>query len=637
MEMANKMSGRKRKEAKVISAPRSEEIEQISIYQMVMIDKNGAKFYMKRLKYRGVPELISGTEGIAGDFKKPDELVDANREKIIIEIYKVIPKSDNLISITALGYLKAGLIKYFKYIDEFDPQAIPFSIDSINNCLVYYNKMSLKGVGPTIVNSIKGAISYFLRLMGRENDTRLLTTANIRRPSIVNVAYDIETELKPLSKILIRGHNSFLSHIMNNTIPELHPFYDEALIIKMAKEDQNVVYIKHAFRMTLFPNRIFRMNKELNISYMRKIVMFNHASRGALFLFFMLTGMNAGVLQSMRRKDVIFKDIGSGKFIFNGIKYRARNKEVDNALGFSSYTRRLIEEWLSATAVIYKTLNVDCMDDMPLLPYIRSDLSISDYNKARDIASCINFLIRRLLPFRINATRLRKTKSDILMRVTEDMYLVSQGLNNSVEVVRKSYSSGIKSDHDRNLSAAMEAQAAISKGEKINQAIEYAKILHSDILAEYDYKERLSRNEIPVYEITPSGVRCSGDDSLQSQLERRLKNLAVELKKDEHKCTDFLACFDCENHVLVASESDIWMMFSFHQQILDIKELPSQNSIPKSKLYEIESILSRTLLRFESKAPQAYYGAKEKFESEGAHPLYLNVRGLIDTLEIFNV
>ncbi|ELI6442258.1 TPA: hypothetical protein P2K97_004135 [Aeromonas salmonicida] len=587
------MSGRKRKEAKVMSVPRSEAIEQLSINHMVMFNKNGVRFHMKRLKYRGVPELISGAGGGAGDFKKPDELVDANREKIIIELYRATPKSNNLISTTAVGYLRTGLTKYFKYIDEFDPQAIPFSIDSINNCLVYYNKMSLKGVKTTIVNSIKSAVSYFLRLMGRENDIRLLTVANIRRPSLVNVAYDIETELKPLSKILIRGHNSFLSHIMNNTIPELHPFFDEALIIKMANKEnltKNVGHIKHAFRMTVFPNRIFRNNKALSISYMRKIVMFNHASRGALFLFFMLTGMNTSVLQSMRRKDVVFKDIGSGKFIFNGIKHRAKNKEIDNALGFSSYTRRLIEEWLSATTVIYKTLNVDCMDDMPLLPYIRSDLSISDYNKASDIASGINFLIRRLLPFRINATRLRKTKSDILMRVTEDIYLVSQGLNNSVEVVRKSYSSGIKSDHDRNLSAAMEAQAAISKGEKINQAIDNAKILHSDILAEYDYKKRLSRNEISVYEITPSCVRCSGDDSLQSQLERRLKNLAVELKKDEHKCTNFLACFDCESHVLVASESDIWMMFSFHQQVLDIKELPSQNSIPKSKLYEIESI-----------------------------------------------
>ncbi|WGI37547.1 hypothetical protein [Aeromonas salmonicida] len=587
------MSGRKRKEAKVMSVPRSEAIEQLSINHMVMFNKNGVRFHMKRLKYRGVPELISGAGGGAGDFKKPDELVDANREKIIIELYRATPKSNNLISTTAVGYLRTGLTKYFKYIDEFDPQAIPFSIDSINNCLVYYNKMSLKGVKTTIVNSIKSAVSYFLRLMGRENDIRLLTVANIRRPSLVNVAYDIETELKPLSKILIRGHNSFLSHIMNNTIPELHPFFDEALIIKMANKEnltKNVGHIKHAFRMTVFPNRIFRNNKALSISYMRKIVMFNHASRGALFLFFMLTGMNTSVLQSMRRKDVVFKDIGSGKFIFNGIKHRAKNKEIDNALGFSSYTRRLIEEWLSATTVIYKTLNVDCMDDMPLLPYIRSDLSISDYNKASDIASGINFLIRRLLPFRINATRLRKTKSDILMRVTEDIYLVSQGLNNSVEVVRKSYSSGIKSDHDRNLSAAMEAQAAISKGEKINQAIDNAKILHSDILTEYDYKKRLSRNEISVYEITPSCVRCSGDDSLQSQLERRLKNLAVELKKDEHKCTNFLACFDCESHVLVASESDIWMMFSFHQQVLDIKELPSQNSIPKSKLYEIESI-----------------------------------------------
>ncbi|TOO91971.1 hypothetical protein CGH26_28425, partial [Vibrio parahaemolyticus] len=69
----------------------------------------------------------------------------------------------------------------------------------------------------------------------------------------------------------------------------------------------------------------------------------------------------------------------------------------------------------------------------------------------------INKALSKILGFNINASRLRKTKLDILMRVTEDMFLVSQAANNTIEVIIHSYSSGNKSDHKKNLKATSDA------------------------------------------------------------------------------------------------------------------------------------------------------------------------------------
>lgn len=110
------------------------------------------------------------------------------------------------------------------------------------------------------------------------------------------------------------------------------------------------------------------------------------------------------------------------------------------------------------------------------------------------------------------------------MRVTEDMYIVSQGLNNTIDVVAKSYSSGVEGTHNSNVMAAMEAQASIAKGVAIDKAVSDAKVLHSDILSEYDYKERLKRDEIPVTTITPSGVRCGKNKGKATKKKEKTNN-----------------------------------------------------------------------------------------------------------------
>ena len=296
----------------------------------------------------------------------------------------------------------------------------------------------------------------------------------------------------------------------------------------------------------------------------------------------------------------------------------------------------MIAEWLEVSKSHFELADIDNIDDQPFIPFIDSNLNIKDFSQHSTSPDSINNLIEKLFPFRLNASRFRKTKSDILMRVTEDMYLVSQGLNNSVNVVAHSYSSGVKADHERQLSATFESLALISKGSSIAESVKNAKILHSDILSDYDYKQRLKRNEIPMTTIAPHGIRCSGDEDKKELIKRKHKNLHVEVSESEQKCTDFLSCFDCPNHILVASEPDIWLMLSFYEQVIEMKNIPSKNSIPKERMYQIEAMLSKTLERFKQKAPQEYTNAELKM-MHSDHPLFKGMRGLNDTLEIFNV
>jgi len=633
------MAGRKRKEAKVIKTISSASVEPISIERMVLTIKSGDKFYMKRLRYRGVPTLVLGG-ATGGEFESPETLKDANRDAVIRELYRLVVQDNGTCSGTALTRIN-GIVSYFKYLDEHDAQAIPFDFESMKQSVSYFNNLRLKGITPSLATSVRVALAYFLRQMGRDKDARNLPEVKAAIASGKQVAFDTETELKPIAKILIRGHKAFIGHLKDNTIPYIHPFFDESLFNEMVGNKGLtklcIVNRKTAFKRAIMPSRISLDKALLDIESLRRVIVFNQASRCALQLFFMLTGMNDSVLKSMRRSDVAFKSVGVKKFIFSGIKGRAGYKEIDNALGFSKNTKDLIEGWLSASKVIYDFMGNDDINDQPLIPYINSDLKLIDFTKRGSDPGVINKLIGKLLPVRINATRFRKTKSDILMRVTEDMYLVSLSLNSGLRVVQKTYSGGVKADHDRNVSAAMEAQVSISKGIKIDEAVKDAKVLHSDILSDYDYKERLERKDIPVTTVTPSGVRCQGDESVLSMVERKIKDNEIEMPDDERKCTNFLACFDCDNHLLVASESDIWLMLSFYEQVIEMKDIPAQNSIPKSKLHKIEAVLMRTLSRFKDKASHPYREAKRKLELQGAHPLFANLRGLADTMEVFNV
>jgi hypothetical protein len=617
---------RKRTSIKVTTKKATADILTLSIDDMRVDNGTGKSFNLKRLRYLNVPALTAKRE-----WKKPNSLINAGRDEVIRELFDLC-KADKKSAFTAFTN---GSVAYFKYLDSIGYSCDIFAIEIMSKCLKHYNSLAKKGLEPIKAKMISDFLSFFLKKMGRNNDAKELPIVKTPAFNVKNQAFDIESELKPIAKLLRKSFLAFIKHIKNRTHPEVHPIYDETLFNEKVKLEglskKQIGERRGGFRSAMkIPGAYYAApSPKLSEENAKFTLLTNQTGRVVLHVFYMLTGMNKSVLAPLTLSDVTFKDIGNGRYIFSGIKARADYKDVDNSVGFSKKTRDMIEDWLETSNFIYNKLSLPISGDSPFIPYIDLKGKVRDFTHENSTSNAINAQVTKLVNFTINSSRFRKTKSDILMRVTESIFLVSQGLNNTVNVVARSYSDGVKANHDNNLSAHFEAQALIAKGEDIAKAVESAKVLHSDILTEYDHRERLRRNEISTTTITPSGVRCKGASKSKLDKEsKKSKNMGVSLESDEKRCTDFLSCFDCEFHVLVASEMDIWLMLSFQFQVIEMKEVAARNSTPKNNLFRIEAILHKTLERLKKKSQKAFNNAIQRLENEGYHPLYANLHSL---------
>lgn len=582
---------------------------------MVLDTGNGIKSCFYRLRYRNVPtvkQIKSGNE------------VLANRDDIVREIYQRLSLLPH--KVTKQHYF-SGLVSYFRYLDGIGYNGDLFSSAVMTDSIKHFNKLREKGMQVSAVIRIKDGLSVLLKLWNREADVKVLPDVVSSSPA-ANKAFHMETELKPLSKILVRGALAFEEAIEKNELLDIHPFFDEELFSEQAKSKEWTPPLtaqkKNGFKKCMIPVPGTIKDSPLPLERLHRQVFYNQASRNWFFVFSMLTGMNKSVLANVRHKDVSFKSIGSGRFVFDGEKFRAGYKDLDNSAGFSLRTKELIIRWLKTSKLMYLSLGIPISNEIPLCPFFSASGEVWTFGTHGTNLSYINTQLEKIMGLTVTVSRFRATKSDVLMRVTEDIFLVSQGLNNSVNVVAKRYSSGVQADHDNNLNATFGALSAVAKGEDIGKAIEDAKAMRSDILSDYDYKKlRHSESKEQPLMTTPSGIKCAGATPEKLVAEtRRMKLLGIDFSKDTGRCTDFLACFDCDSHKLVASENDIWLMLSFLEKVEDLKEMVASNSAPKNEYFVVEGMLKKVLLRLKQKAPKNYAQAKQKVDDGDYHPLY---------------
>ncbi|EMG7549546.1 hypothetical protein P4S52_04450 [Vibrio sp. SA48] len=604
-----------RKRTKITTKKTSTPIIPLRFEDMVLDSGNGIKAYTHRLRYRYVPTVKQIKSG---------DVVSANRDDIVRYIHQMLtPLPANK---SKEGYF-SGLVSYFQYIDDIGYHGDLFSNAIMGDCIKHFNKLRVKGVQVSKVEQIKSSLSFLLRLWNRESDLKTLPEVTAR-PLVANKAFHVETELKPLSKILVKGALAFQEAIEKNELLDIHPFFDEELFNEQTKRlgwtPHQIGTKKHGFKRCMKPVLATIKSSPLQLEQLNRQVFYNQASRNWFFVFSMLTGMNSSVLANVRHKDIAFKGIGSGRFVFDGEKFRACYKSLDNCAGFSQRTKGLITRWLKTSKAMYQSLGIPLSNELPLCPFFGASGEVWTFNVRGSNIGYINLQLEKITGLKVTTSRFRATKSDVLMRVTEDIFLVSQGLNNTVNVVAKRYSSGIQADHDNNLNATFGALSAIAKGEEVGKAIEGSKVMHSDILSDYDYKKLRHREsqEQPLM-TTPSGIKCAGPTPERLIAEaRRMKQLGIEFSQDTGRCTDFLACFDCDSHKLVASENDIWLMLSFLEQIEDLKEMVASNSAPKDEYFVVEGMLKKVLLRLKQKAPKNYAQAKQKVDDGDYHHLY---------------
>ncbi len=429
-------------------------------------------------------------------------------------------------------------------------------------------------------------------------------------------ALSLEGELKPVAKQMLIAFYVLAEHFQNGTRPMVHPLYDETLFnAEMCRRHEEKVVHK---RMS-FTKSVARGD------------WVNQMTKLALMLCYMWTGMNTSPLMYMKRKDIKYKSVGGGQYILESVKGRAGHQEQDNSLGFSKYAKSFLDKWYAISGDI-----TSHEPEAFLFPYRSVSgeaLSFADISDSPQ--KSINKLLKLLGLVEISPSSMRKTKLDALMKATDSVFLVAMSANNSIETIGRSYSTGVEGDHENNLGASIEAKFNIAKGKDIKAATEEAKFKYGDILSDYEYQELRKGEERSHEARTPLGVRCN--DSTKGALrliEKSLAKAGVATDSIEPACTDFLGCFECEQHALVSDVQDIWLMLSFRDTLQEMQQLPSINSFPDGKYNTLYQTVNGILQRFEEKSKENFKQALEKHKTE-VHPLYSSVYSLNDLLEVF--
>ena len=585
---------------------------------MILVCDKG-KAYFNRLRYQGVPKYET-----SGKFD-PKKYSFVDRDIFIRKLYELMLLSFNS---TALSRF-TSICRYLRWLDSNELEPINQDYFHLSLIQLYMEQWdswvanNKDSHGSWVV--ARKAIAWYFSETGRKEDKKKLPILNDQYSNTKPFkALDIESELKPISKALFRGFNRLSENLAKGTIPSIHPLFDNELF-----EAQSIV---KSWSKREKSNKKNQFITTLNLSDKTSGNWRNALTRCAVMICFMFTGMNTGPMLRMQRKDVIFKQIGSGRYVLNSVKGRSGYQDQDNTIGFSKHAKRFIEKWLELSLII-----TGDDDDAWLFPIIETDNSISYFHQQkRPPQEPVNKLLQLLGLPKINSSRFRKTKIDVLMRVTQDIYLTSISANNTPKVISKNYSYGVESDHERNLSAAMDAQFNFAKGEVINKSVINAKVKFKDPLSDYDYK-RLRKDENTNNESrTPLGVRCKDNTKGASEIiDKAMKRLNVNVDEGDPVCTDFLMCFECEFHALVADVDDIWLMLSFFDTLEDMKVYPSINSVPETRFNNLYEAIKIILFRFKSISPKNYKAAQEKHKI-GSHPFYSCANSLNDLMEIFS-
>ena len=613
--MTDKKSKRKPlKPSKALVLP-SAEVQQLQVESMVITIPGKTKCYFKRLKYKGCPVLSAHTL----DFYPDVDLIDMQRDAFIRTCYQVMERA---ITETTRTYFY-GVIGFLTWADNTRQQVVGGDYLNMSLIMSYMGwcqaQVSLSNMSKPSLTQRKKGLSWLLRELGRKHDaSKLPLIKGGRLETKSHQALDLESELKAVAQALFRAYRGLLKHVGTGTLPERHPLYDEVLVKREAE------------RLGLTGGKLAGHTSGFKRCYAGAHPN-NHIVRVAAMITFMFTGMNTTPLYEMRISDVRFKAVQGGKYIFDSVKGRANFQEQDNTLGFSKYAKQFIESWQSVALQMAKGNR-----ESHLFPYYtQSGEAVSYRETQKEPQQNVNKLLSKMGLPQINSSKFRKTKSDVVYRATESVYLVAIMNNNEVKTTARTYVNGTAKEHEKNLSAAMSAQHAIAKGKCVSEAVDAAKFQFADILDDYDY-QRLRKGQDRSHESrTLTGVRCNDNRKGAAQtIDRILKREGVNAPAEEKVCTDFLDCFECSEHAFVADVEDIWLMLSFQQTLQELQQLPAINSMPESKYVKVFNTVKAVLAGFQDKNPDDYSQANEKLKG-APHPLYSTVHSLNDLMEVF--
>lgn len=227
----------------------------------------------------------------------------------------------------------------------------------------------------------------------------------------------------------------------------------------------------------------------------------------------------------------------------------------------------------------------------------------------------------------LSSQRFRKTKASLIIRATESVFFVSQGLNNSVETVAKHYADGDPVTTEFSLASALYIREQTALGKPLDKAITESAFLYHDPLKASEASKKFKK--------MTNGLRCGGafKDKAIKVKEVLVKNGLAE-SNDIVACHKFLECFGCKHHAIVAEVDDIWLLLSFNDVILESVTRPAINSRPSNLLNKVNNTIQIIIERMKAEHTAVYNEAYDKYLN-GMHPIWQDVNDLELMLGIY--
>lgn len=564
----------------------------ISIDEMTLKDDSHVAHF-KKLGYKGCPEIKTRSSGKEFKLIKGQNLVDMNRWAEIKKLYFIFVRLERS-KRTKINIFNAIVL----LIQCCDHNGISdlFSDAAIVSFVTELKKRYSKGVKGKTLSMIQNSVKVILAEVNPDSfESIKLNFVEFPNDTCPSLSYT-DDELKIIVSSLYKIFNAYRKCVLTNSIPSVHPLYDE---LTLRKNNSFTNASEGAWRKKLY-------SKNSEDTWRNDLI------KTAFFLTCFYTGINESGLRNLRVSDISvdpFTQISSGSFILKTVKDRQGGKTNFVEVGFSKKAKEFFETWL----LIRKIITVDC--DF-VFPYIVKN-KLTKMKPAAAAGTLNNSFSMLGIPL-LSTKKFRKTKATLIMRATESIFSVAEGLNNSPRSVSRHYTNGVPETMEFSIAAALDVRQMTAHGEELSIAIIESSYNYSDPVREQFYKQR--KQTVPSK--LSNGLRCKSSFGDKAH---KLKDSLVKvgLAKEDNivACHKFLECFGCPHHAVIAEVEDIWLMLSFRDVILEVSCQPSINTIPTNTLtkvlYTVESILERVKSCFSYEynlAMSKYYDAP--------HPLW---------------
>lgn len=544
--------------------------------------------HFERLCFKGCPVLkIPGRKNKT--YKDQNELIDMDRRYLVYKVASVINEMDRADRSKINIFVQ--ILRFFRFCDENNLEEI-FCFGSIEMFLKGFVMKYHNGSSGKNLSQNQSVLKSFLK----EYDSDLLYESKslffeFPRDS-KNVYPYTDVELNEIVNGLRAIYREYSQCIKNDVLPECFPIGLEGGCSK-----NNLVREVHA---------------KTNFDLWKYDL-----SRVAYFITCFYTGVNASSLLALKHNDISeksFKKVSRGVFKLATVKGRQAGRYNYIDVGFTKEAKDFLISWIGISRsllpgnseyIFPKIIRGSC--------FKMTGSEVSQLNKV--------FVALGMPP--LSSQKFRKTKASLIMRSTESLFKVAEGLNNSVETASKHYADGDSTTMEFSLAAALDIRQRTAKGESFGKAFQDSS---------YRFKDPVRDNYFSNSERKPTsisnGLRCTSPfGEKAAQLKKVLVLGGLASPEENVACYKFLDCFRCRYHSIIAEEQDIWLMLSFSDVILGALARPSVNAAPTDKLYEVNKSISIILEIVKNKFPDIYKKAYER-HLDSPHPLWSEVDDL---------